>query len=772
LKVTKITLKTVSLFSFVLLLIFITIFSFHGTLAFARGSNYLPGIPEITTDLQRGDILSPLALDTIVTEGFEGGVMPPAGWTRIQTNVSKPWKIYSSHPHTGAYYAGAGGDPNHNPQDEILLSPVFTATRGTVSFWSYSGTRGCLGADDECDLEIYYVPGDWGGGDDVYLGLAEDSWTSNFKWFQSTFDFSAYADGTPAHLAFRYVGQNGEEIGLDDISIDAIYEHFVFLPLLNVPALPSDDWTFMLYLDGDNPQEAAALDEFLEVASVGSTDDVNLLVQLDRITGYDTRFDDWTGTRRYRVTNGMQPTASNALVDLGEVNMGDGQTLVDFVTWGMENYRADNYAVILWDPENGAQEPGLGPVLDVAYDTTSAGDALDLPEIRDALDTLTSSGAKPVDLFGFDADLMSMVEVDAQLIPYAGIRVGSQETEPLDGWPYDTILAALVADSTMTPTDLATEIVTGYYASNGNDQTQSATDLGAAYATLLTKVDDFAVALLNGLATYTPQFITARANTQEFSEPAFIDLYDFAYQVSLAVSDTTIDNAANDLMTAVDNAVIFEQHGAGWPGAHGISIYFPRSFGDYNSNYDGSEGWFEFTADTHWDEWLNAFLASTFCTPLVNCTFEQGRGVGWTESSTHSYPLIVNESELPPGIHPHNGSWLAWLGGDEDEHEVSIITQQVTVPTAEHHLKFWYRIISDSETCGTSYANVLVGSTVVWTSNICGTTHMINWASATVDLNAYAGSSIQLKFKADTQKMTEDQFFPNMIFVDDVSFEP
>jgi hypothetical protein len=366
---------------------------------------------------------------------------------------------------------------------------------------------------------------------------------------------------------------------------------------------------------------------------------------------------------------------------------------------------------------------------------------------------------------------MSMVEVDAQLIPYVDVRVGSQETEPLDGWPYDTILGALVADSTMTPADLGTEIVTDYYASYGNDQTQSATDLGAFYATLLTEVDDFAVALLNGLATYSTQIVTARANTQEFSEPAFIDLYAFAYQVSLAVSDTTIDNAANDLMTAVDNAVIHEQHGAGWPGAHGISVYFPRSFGDYNPNYDGSEGWLVFTADTHWDEWLNAYLATTFCPPLVNCTFEQGRGVGWSESSTNGWPLVVNESELPPGISPHNGSWLAYLGGDEAEHEVSIITQQVTVPTAEHRLKFWYRVISDRETCGTSYANVLVGSTVVWTMNICATTHMLDWASAIVDLNAYAGTSIQLKFKADTQAIT-DEFFPNMFFVDDISFEP
>jgi len=38
------------------------------------------------------------------------------------------------------------------------------------------------------------------------------------------------------------------------------------------------EWTIMVYLDGDNDLEKYAIDDFLEMASVGSTSDVNIIV--------------------------------------------------------------------------------------------------------------------------------------------------------------------------------------------------------------------------------------------------------------------------------------------------------------------------------------------------------------------------------------------------------------------------------------------------------------------------------------------------------------
>jgi hypothetical protein len=367
-------------------------------------------------------------------------------------------------------------------------------------------------------------------------------------------------------------------------------------------------WTFLVYLDGDNNLETYANDDFLEMSSVGSDSDVHIVVQLDRLPGFDSRYGDWTETRRFYITQGMEPWPYNG-VSIGEANMGDPQTLVDFVQWGMTNYPADHYAVVVWDHGSGWRlRPEDQPTFKrVAYDNTSGGDALQMPELRSVMDTLSNGGADPLDLVGFDACTMAMIEVDNQLIPYVDVRVASEATVPVDGWPYDTVLSTLTGNSAMSASQLGAVIVDEYYASYGNDRTHSTIDLHSPYDTLNAAVDDFAVALSNGMGSYYTEIASARSRTQQFSEPTMIDLYDFAYEVNQHVSDATINAAATDVMNAIDNAVVREQHGSSWPGAHGISVHFPESEGDYDARYDGSQGYLQFTANTRWDEWLHAF---------------------------------------------------------------------------------------------------------------------------------------------------------------------
>lgn len=158
-------------------------------------------------------------------EGFEAGVVPPSGWTLIQTNPNQTWKIgtatASFTPHSGSYYATVKSDPALLDQDELLLSPAFTANIGNVSLWSSGSPYWCRDTYDNCDLEVWLVNGNWdgGGGDDVYLGLVDDDWTGEWEWSYSTFDFSPYASGNPARIALRYVGNDGAQISVDDIFI-------------------------------------------------------------------------------------------------------------------------------------------------------------------------------------------------------------------------------------------------------------------------------------------------------------------------------------------------------------------------------------------------------------------------------------------------------------------------------------------------------------------------------------------------------------------------
>ena len=154
-------------------------------------------------------------------EGFEAGVVPPSDWTLIQTNPNETWKIDTIRltPHSGSYYATVKCDLALLDQDELLLSPAFTADTGRIHLWSFGSLYWCRDTYDNCDLEVWFVNGSWGGGDDVLLGKTDDDWTSTWEWSYSTFDFSPYASGNPARIALRYVGNDGAKIGVDDITI-------------------------------------------------------------------------------------------------------------------------------------------------------------------------------------------------------------------------------------------------------------------------------------------------------------------------------------------------------------------------------------------------------------------------------------------------------------------------------------------------------------------------------------------------------------------------
>src|SRR5271170_114818 len=75
-------------------------------------------------------------------------------------------------------------------------------------------------------------------------------------------------------------------------------------------------WTILIFMNGDNNLEPDALLNFGQLANVGSNQDVNVIVQFDRIAKYAHTQPDWPQTLRFRVTKGMQPLPRNALQDI------------------------------------------------------------------------------------------------------------------------------------------------------------------------------------------------------------------------------------------------------------------------------------------------------------------------------------------------------------------------------------------------------------------------------------------------------------------------
>ena len=117
-----------------------------------------------------------------------------------------------------------------------------------------------------------------------------------------------------------------------------------------------------------------------------------------------------------------------------------------------------------------------GPTRGYGYDDT-AGDFLDNAELRKALLQVKEILGRRLDILGFDACLMAMIEVAYQSHDVANILVASERTEPSDGWWYTRAFRSLPAHPATTPHKLARDIVGAYRDAYRDDMTLSAIDL-------------------------------------------------------------------------------------------------------------------------------------------------------------------------------------------------------------------------------------------------------------------------------------------------------
>jgi len=359
--------------------------------------------------------------------------------------------------------------------------------------------------------------------------------------------------------------------------------------------------------------ESAGIKDINEMEMVGSTTDVNIVVQADRVPysvlaanneGYadDISNGNWTNTRRYYITQDFDPYTINSDLksDLGELNMGDSQALIDFATWAVTEYPAEKYLLVIWNHGGGFRSPAY-TTKDIAWDDTSGGDKITMPELEYALSVISTQMGKSIDIVGMDACLMAMTEVAYQIKDYADILVASEESEPNDGWPYDTILGQLVSYPTMTSNQLATNIVDSYIFSYtvSDDATQSAIDL-SYMNNLAGQLSNLALAIISDNLTSSTNYINAANSSQYYSDWDFIDLYDFCNNILIYSNSVFVKNIALSIQQTLSSAVLrWGYYGYGVDKSRGLSIYFPYT--DYDSYYDNTN----FAQDTKWDEMLS-----------------------------------------------------------------------------------------------------------------------------------------------------------------------
>jgi len=279
------------------------------------------------------------------------------------------------------------------------------------------------------------------------------------------------------------------------------------------------EWAVLVYMAGDdrNPNgiEYAISQDLTELKQIGSRDEVHFLVQTDDATG--------SASYRYRLREGTDLASDRLARFNGDLNTGSTKTLVDFVRWAHHLFPAKRTALVLWghgsghDDQNvyravrGAVTPRTaarlaqrrlgffsgtrrsileqGPTRGYGYDDT-AGDFLDNVELHKALRQIKTILGRPLDILGFDACLMAMIEVAYQIHDTAKILVASERTEPGDGWWYSRAFHNLLDHPETAAPELAQDIVSAYRMAYRNDMTLSAVNM-EEIITLASKITDW-----------------------------------------------------------------------------------------------------------------------------------------------------------------------------------------------------------------------------------------------------------------------------------------
>ena len=359
----------------------------------------------------------------------------------------------------------------------------------------------------------------------------------------------------------------------------------------NAAPAPQAKWTVMVYISGDNNLEDYVVKDIETELGVGSNADVQIVALADRGPGYDTSYGDWRSTKLFHVTPGMKADSASAVADWGERNMGDKQTLTDFVSWSKTNYPADHYALYFWG-HGWSWHPGW-----VMEDDTNS-DTLDYDETKAAIPSLGF-----VDVVGYDGCNMASLEIMDLWHGHATAVTGSQEYVGWDGLEYDVFLNQLKANPTMSADALA--IASSQ--STVTDKTWSAVAVDTRLNTLVTAVDQWSIALKNGMTANKKAYTSAIGLTKTFNQaPMDKDLYDLATKINAKVTDSTIRSKGQAVINAFSSVILHERHVANYAGSHGITIYLPSTKTQKidRAYYDT----LDLSLQTNWNEFLTAYL--------------------------------------------------------------------------------------------------------------------------------------------------------------------
>ncbi len=359
----------------------------------------------------------------------------------------------------------------------------------------------------------------------------------------------------------------------------------------------------LVYLNGNNNLDQFGAFNIIQMQKAGSTDHLNVVVQWASQAAEDTK-------RLLVVKDTAATTVTSPTVqDLPVVDMGKKETLLDFITWGVQTYPADHYFVVVWDHGAGWHLLSPKPMAqnyDISFDERT-GNHITTEELGGVLAQAAQVIGHKVDIYGSDACMMSMVEVAAEMAGSVDTFIGSEETEPGAGWPYDLFLGSWNANPTADNAQIGKFLVDSYKAYYTQQGTSNAT-MATIDMNQLPQLIAGISALKDKLAAKTNMSVIsqAAASSSRFTYSDYVDLSDLVDNVRTALDKTDEAQVALDSMSQLIKTAVTSTSTTGMK-ANGISIWWPTDssgFNSYSTRYKG----LKFDQAAHWSD----FLAKTY----------------------------------------------------------------------------------------------------------------------------------------------------------------
>lgn len=263
-------------------------------------------------------------------------------------------------------------------------------------------------------------------------------------------------------------------------------------------------------------------------------------------------------------------------------NMGESETFADFLNTTYEKFPAEKYSLICWDHGGG---PYLGYGNDENYqDSNNMPDCLTISEMKDALDK-TPFKENKLEFVGFDACLMSTLEVADLWKDYSNCLLASPETEAGCGWDY-TFLNTL--NNSLFVDDITSSII-DYY--SDYIEISKTSDFNPDYSLIsfdLNRIDKVEKAMNDLFKTINQNFNENIVNVLYLKQSSkfyggeeeyeIIDLGDFSYNAKEIFPDSS-----KNVISALSNCIIYGKTNI--LRCKGMSFYLPFSCPEIYSTF-------------------------------------------------------------------------------------------------------------------------------------------------------------------------------------------